>query len=142
MRARWTWKEGFQLALAGQLRSKNNLDLSYRMSGTERVGSLLLKPLYKIIDWVSDYIQKPFIIVLITLIVALVAIFAFYNIPAFVFLGKIFPSKLIRSLLFFYIELHLFGMGCRAFGRFNNPALIDLWKNDQLTPIFPGDGRN
>jgi hypothetical protein len=142
MKVRWTWKEGFRFALAGEFRTKSNFGLDYKMSRAEKLGSLFLRPLYKSIDWVSNYIRKPFVIILITLLAALITILIFYNIPAFFILGKIFPPKLIRFLLFFYLELQLFGMGCLALGRFNNQVLIDLWKKDQLVPIFPGDSQN
>ena len=38
-----------------------------------------------------------------------------------------------------YVEINFFAIGCRAVGRFNNRALIDLWKEGKLIPIFPGD---
>src|SRR5262249_46838942 len=103
------------------------------------LGSLYLTPLYKFIHWSSHYLRKPLAIILLTLLSSLCAIVVFYNIPAFIILGKIFPSKLLRALLFLYLETTLFSIGCRAFGRFNNKTLIALWKSNQLVPIFPGD---
>src|ERR1700733_1602530 len=113
----WSWKEGFRFAFAGELLSEEGLTSTYRMSIGEKFGTQLIRPLYKMVDLVSKNIREPLAICFITIIAALIAALVFYNIPAFVILGKLFPSNLVRFLLFLYFELNLFGMGCRAFGR-------------------------
>jgi hypothetical protein len=87
----------------------------------------------------SKHIRQPLAICLFTILATLFAALVFYNIPLFVILGKFFPSKMVRCLFFLYVELNFFAMGCRAFGRFNNKALIELWKKGRLLAIFPGD---
>ncbi len=140
MRIHWSWREGFRFALAGELLSKEGL--SYTMSPAEKLGSSFLKPLYKVIDFVSKHIRRPLAIILFTIAASLLAFVVFYNIPALVILGRIFPSKYIRFLFFLYTEANLLAMGACAFGRFNNSTLIALWKSGKLEPIFPGDKRS
>lgn len=135
----WAWKEGVRFAFAEKFLSQDDSFLTYDKSLSERFGTFFVKPLYKAIDYVARHISKPLAIFLFTILAAFCAMLVFYNIPAVLILGKIFPSKVIRCLLFIYVEVNLFGMGCRAMGRFNNKALIDLWKEGKLTPIFPGD---
>jgi hypothetical protein len=139
MRIRWSWKEGFRFALARALLSKEGL--SYKMSPAEKIGSLFLKPLYRVIEFVSKHIRRPLAIILFTIAASLLAFVVFYNIPALVILGKIFPSKMARFVFFLYAEANLLAMGFCAFGRFNNSALVALWKNGKLEPVFPGDKR-
>ena len=140
MRAAWSWKEGFLFAFAGELLSEKG-SLLHQMSPAEKWGSLFLKPLYRLIDGIAKHIRRPTAIILVTLGAALFSAVVFYNIPAFVVLGKIFPSKLLRCVLFLYVETSLFAIGSRAFGRFNNKRLITLWKSGKLIAIFPGDKR-
>jgi hypothetical protein len=135
----WSWKEGVRFALATELLSEEKVALSYKMSSAEKLGSWFLRPLYRMIDLVAKKIQQPLAICLFTIVTALFAALVFYNIPAFVILGKLFPSKVVRCLLFLYVELNLFAMGCRAFGRFNNETLVELWKKGRLVALFPGD---
>ncbi len=136
---RLKWKEGFQFALARGFRTKEGLPASYPMSIGEKFGSIFLTPLYKTFEQISKYIRKPIAISLFTLIAALLAVVVFYNFPAFVILGKLFPYQTVRFILFLYIESILLCIGCRALGRFNNSVLIELWREDKLIPILPGE---
>ena len=135
----WSWKEGFRFAFAGELISKEGVASTYKMSPTEKFGSQILKPIYRMIGLLSKHIKKPLTICLFTILAGLFIALVFYNIPVFVILGKLFPSKAVHCLVFLYIELNFFAVGCRAFGRFNNKALIELWKNGQLVAVLPGD---
>jgi hypothetical protein len=63
----------------------------------------------------------------------------FYSIPVFVVFGKLFPSWLVRFFLFFSVELNLFAIGLRTFARFNNKALVNLWKKGELVAVMPGE---
>jgi hypothetical protein len=137
MQVNWTWKESFRFALAGMLLSEED----YKKSSAERFGAFFLRAPYKVIDYVSRHIKKPFAILLFTILAALFAVVVFYKIPALIILGKVFPSRLVRFMFFVYVELIVFGMGCRAIGRFNNRDLIKLWKAGKLAAIFPGDKR-
>ncbi len=140
MRTQWSWREGFRFALARELLSKEGL--SYKMSPAEQCGSLFLKPLYKTIAFTSKQIRRPLAIILFTAAVSLLTFVVFYNIPALVILGRIFPSKIVRFVFFLYAEANLLAMGTCAFGRFNNRALIALWKSGKLEALFPGDKRS
>ncbi len=133
---RWTWKEGFRFALAWELRFKRGQNPSYPMNSIEKWSCWYLKPLYQALDWASKRLRRPMMIVLLTFFTALIVSIAFYNIPAFIFLGKIFPAKLIRLFFFIYIETVILGMGCRALGRFQNTALMSLWEKNELEPFF------
>lgn len=135
----WTWLEGLRFALAEEFLLEKGL--SYEMSLAEKWGSAFLRPLYRVIHYVSKHIRRPMAIVLFTMVAALSATIAFYNIPALVILGKIFPSQVFRFLFFLYVEVNLVAMGGCAFGRFNNNELVKLWKNGKLEAIFPGDKR-
>lgn len=135
----WTWKEGFRFALAGELLSEESA--IYKKSSAERFGAFFLRPLYKAIDYVSRHIKRPFAILVFTILAALCAVVVFYKIPALMFLGKVFPSKVVRLFFFVYAEFTVLGMGCHAIGRFNNQDLIKLWKAGKLDAVFPGDKR-
>ena len=135
----WSWKEGVRFALAEELLSEAGIASTYKLSVAEKFGSHLLRPLYQMIALVSKHIRQPLAICLFTILAALFMTLVFYNIPAFVILGKLFPGKTVRFLLFFYVELNFFALGCRAFGRFNNKALVELWMKGQLVAVFPGD---
>lgn len=136
---RWSWKDGFIFAFAGKLLSVKGTENAYEISFIEKLGSQILKPLYRIIELISKNIRLPLAICLFTIISALILGLVFYSIPVFVFFGKLFPAWLVRFFLFFYFELNLFAIGCRAFGRFNNKVLVGLWKNGQLVAVMPGD---
>ena len=138
----WSWKEGLQFALATELLTEEGVASSYKLNVAEKFGSLILKPLYRAIALVSKHIRKPLAICLCTTLAALIAALVFYNIPAFVILGKLFPSKAVRFLLFLYVELNFFAMGCCAYGRFNNKVLVELWKMGRLVAVFPGNTTN
>ncbi len=135
----WSWKEAIAFAFAGKLLSVTGAENAYEMSFCERLGSQTLKPLYRIMELISKNIKLPLAICLFTILAAFILGFVFYSIPAFIFFGNVFPIWLIRLAFFFYVELNLLAMGCRAFGRFNNKNLIDLWKNGQLIALMPGD---
>jgi hypothetical protein len=137
----WSWKEGFQFVLGEELISKEELASTYKMNPTEKFGSQLLRPLFRTINLISKHIREPLAICLFTMLAALFSLLVFYNIPAFVILGNLFSFKAVRCLLFLYVELNLFAMGCRAFGRFNNKTLVELWKGGRLVAIFPGDNK-
>lgn len=137
----WAWKEGVQFAFAEKFLLENDFFLTYDKNFSEQFGIFLVKPLYGLIDYIARHVKKPLAIFVFTIVAALCAMLVFYNIPALLMLGKLFPSKAVRCLLFIYVEANLFGMGCRAMGRFNNKTLIDLWKKGKLIPIFPGDSR-
>ncbi len=139
---KWSWREGFFFAFAGKLLSEKDEAVSYEMSVSEKFGSQVLKPLYRIIEFVSKSIKQPLAICLFTVLAALIAALVFYNIPAIIILGKLIPVQLIRALLFIYMEVNIFAMGCRAFGRFNNKGLVALWKQGHLVAVFPGDYRS
>lgn len=109
------------------------------MNPSEKLGLQILKPLYRLIEFISKNIKIPLAICLCTLLAILIIGFVFYSIPVFVIFGKLFPVWLVRFLFFIYVELNLFAMGCMAFGRFNNKALVDLWKNGRLIAVLPGD---
>lgn len=100
----WSWKEGFRFAFAEALLLDGVSASAYKMSLVEKFGTQLLKPLYRAIDLVSKNIREPLAICLFTILAALIAALVFYNIPAFVILGKLFPSKLVRFLLFFLLR--------------------------------------
>jgi succinate-acetate transporter protein len=134
----WSWKEGLRFALAKELLAKKDAPI-YTMSSTEKFGSWIVRPLYEITAQISKYIRKPLAICLFTVLSALIATLIFYNIPTFMLFGKIFPSKTVRFVLFSYIEINFFALGCRAYGRFNNKELVKLWKAGSLISIFPGD---
>jgi hypothetical protein len=135
----WSWKEGFIFAFAEKLLLVENFDKTHEISFGEKLGSQILKPLYRLIKFVSQNIRLPLAICLFTLLAAIILGLVFYNIPFFVVFGKVFPGWLIRFCLFFYVELNLFAIGCRAFARFNNKDLVTLWKNGQLIAVMPGD---
>ena len=135
----WSWKKGFRFAFAGEFLFDEGMASTYKMNLGEKFGMQFLRPLYKTIDLVSKNIKEPLAICLFTILSALIATLVFYNIPAFVILGKLFPSKFVRFLLFLYCELNLFAMGCCAFSRFNNEVLVNLWKAGRLVAVFPGD---
>ncbi len=130
MTIQWTWKEALRFALAKGFYSKDHLHVSYDISQSEKIASWYLRPLEAVLHWISSHIRKPWIIVALTLLVALSAVLVFYNVPVLLALGRIFPSQLVRFVLFFYVETNLLSMGCRAFSRFNNAALVDLWKKN------------
>lgn len=134
---RWSWKEGFRFALCWKLEAKEGaLPINNR---PEVLGAWLIEPLYKILDQIARHLRKPLTVVLFALFASLILGVAFYNIPAFTVLGKIVPVKMIRFLLFIYIEATFFGLGCRAFGRFHNRSLVELWKRGELVLLFPGE---
>lgn len=135
----WSWKEAIAFAFAGKFLSVTGVKNAYEMSFGEKLGSQILKPLYRMMELISKNIKLPLAICLFTILAACILGFVFYSIPAFFFFGKVFPTWLIRLSLFFYVELNLLAMGCRAFGRFNNRILVDLWKNGQLIALLPGD---
>lgn len=135
----WSWKEGFVFAFARKLLFAEDVNLTYQMSFGEKLGSQILNPLYRTIEFISKNIRMPLAICFFTLLAALIIGFAFYSIPAFVIFGKLFPVWLVRFLFFFYVELNLLAMGCVSFGRFNNKELVNLWKNDRLIAVMPGD---
>jgi hypothetical protein len=139
LKTSWTWKEGLKFALAENFLTQDESILTYTKNRAEYFGAFCVKPLYYTLDCVSKKIKKPMAIFLFTLLALFCVILIFYNIPALIFLGKLFPSKTVRFLLFIYVEISLFSLGCRAVGRFNNKALIQLWKEGKLIPIFPGD---
>ena len=142
MKIAWTWKESFQFAFATAFLSQDHSLFIYSKSLTEQFGAFFITPLYKSIGYVSKHIQKPIAIVLFTIAAALFAILVFYNISTITILGKLFPPKLVRCLLFMYVELNIFAMGCCAFGRFSNKSLIEFWKQGKLIPIFLGDQKH
>ncbi len=134
---RWSWKEGFRFALCWKFQQKVPHE-SLPMHWLEASGYWIVKPIYQILDRVARGLRKPLVIVLFTLSIACFCAIAFYNIPIWLFLGKVFPAKLVRFLTFLYTELLCLGAGIRAFGRFHNASLVKLWKQDRLIPIFPG----
>ena len=134
-RPSWSWKEGFRFALCWKLLANEPIS-SNRL---EIFGSWIIEPLYKILDLISRHLRSSLTIVLFTLITAFILGIVFYNIPAFIFLGKIFPAKVVRFFLFVLIELLFLGMGCKAFGRFHNQTLVALWNQGKLTTLFPGE---
>lgn len=135
----WSWKEGFRFALCWELRAKEDLPSPLPSNKMEQLGSWIIEPLYKVLDLISRYLRKPLTIVVLTLLVSLVVGVVFYNIPAFIFLGKIVLAKAFRFALFVYTELLFLGMGCKAFGRFHNRSLVEFWKKGKLISVFPGD---
>ncbi len=138
-RPSWSWKEGVRFALSWNFRTKEEFPNPLPINKMERVGSWIINPLYKILDYVSRRLRRPFTVIFFTCFIGLILGVVFYNIPAFIFLGKIVPTKLLRFSLFIYIELVLLGMGCKAFGRFHNPSLVTSWKKGKLIPVFPGE---
>ena len=136
----WSWKEGFRFALCWKLESEGeDVPLNNRM---EILGAWMVEPLYKMLDFGSRHLRKPLTVVLATLLTSVILGVAFYNVPAFTILGKIVPVRAIRFLLFLYIESVFFSLGCRAFGRFHNRSLVELWKRGKLVPLFPGEKRD
>lgn len=136
MDTHWSWEEGLKFGLAREFLSNEENLVAYQMSPAEKFGALVLKFPYRIIDLVSRHIRKPLAICLFTLLSVLLSTLVFYNILTFALLEKIFLSYVLRFLFFLYVELVIFALGCRAFGRFNNKVLIVLWKNGQLVPIL------
>lgn len=132
-----SWKEGFLLALAWELRSKDGA--SYPMNSLEKWSSWYLAPVYKTLDWSFRNLRKPMTIVLLTLAASLIIGLAFYNIFAFILLEKLCFTTWIRFLFFIYVETIILAMGCKAFGRFHNTLLVSQWKYGKLTPRFPGN---
>lgn len=135
----WSWKEGVRFALCWKFVRDSDLASLPLQNSFEALGSWIVQPLYKTLDYVSHQLRRPLTVVLFTLFTSLVLGIAFYNIPAFKLLGKIVPVQAIRFSLFVYIELIFFGLGCKAFGRFHNQLLVQLWKKGKLTPLFPGE---
>jgi|JI9StandDraft_2_1071091.scaffolds.fasta_scaffold45158_3 hypothetical protein len=136
---RWSWKEGFTFALAAKLLPAHGVDVTYKKTFAEKVGSQILRPLHRAIGFVSRNIKKPVAICLFTMVAALIIGVVFYRIPAFIILGRLFPTQLVRALFFLYAELNLLAMGMQAFGRFNNEGLIAIWKSKRLIAFMPGD---
>lgn len=136
---KWAWKEGFQFAFASEFRPRDGGIFFYEMNIAERCGSLFLKPIYKTLKQISRYIRKPLAICAFTIFAAFLSLLVFYDFPVLVILGKMIPYQTVRYLLFLYIECTFFCLGCRALGRFNNKALVDCWKSNELTPIFLED---
>lgn len=134
----WRWKEGLRFALADHFRRADLSSLTYKKTGLESFGSFWVDPVYKIIGWVAVQLRKPVLIIFITLSAALFSIFIFYNVAVFAVLGKFFPTTAFRFLTFLYFELIGIGLGCRAFGRFSNLDLVDLWKRGEVIALFPG----
>lgn len=139
MNTRWSWREGFRFAFAGKFLLENGALYSYPKGTLEAWGTAILGPLYKTIDWLSKRLQRFHVILLLTLVAAVAALFIFYNIPAFLFLAKIFPPQWIRFFVFLYCECLIAAAGCRAFSRFQNKELIDAWKSGKINAAFPGD---
>ncbi|MBS0585672.1 MAG: hypothetical protein JSR76_05160 [Verrucomicrobia bacterium] len=135
----WSWKEGFTFALAAQLLPAHGVDVACKKTLGEKVGSQILRPLHRVIAFVSRNIKKPVAICLFTMVAALIIGVVFYRIPAFIILGRLFPTQLVRALFFFYAELNLLAMGMQAFGRFSNEGLIAMWKSNRLIVFMPGD---
>lgn len=136
MRIKWTWKEGFQFALAREFLLRDGGLSFYEMSAAEKFGSFFLKPIYKMLGQVSKYIRKPLAVCIFTLFAAFLSLLVFYNFPALLILGKLLPYQTVRYLFFLYIESTFFCIGCRALGRFNNKILVELWKRNALSFVF------
>lgn len=135
---RWSWKEGLVFAFAKKFLPVEGTE-ALKMNLSEKLGSQLLKPLYRMIEFISKNIRIPLAICLFTLLATLIIGFIFYNIPILFIIGELFPLGLVRFLFFIYVELNLFAMGCMAFGRFNNKALVEHWKRGQLNAVLLGD---
>ncbi|MFZ4773656.1 MAG: hypothetical protein ACOYK9_06690 [Chlamydiia bacterium] len=135
----WALKEGVVFALAEKLISKDGGALPCELVFSERLGYKVLRPLYRVLRFVSKNIRIPLAICLFTMLAALITGIVFYEVPALLILGKLFPAQSIRFLLFMYVELNLLALGGVAFGRFHNKALIRLWKKGLLLPVMPGD---
>jgi hypothetical protein len=134
----WSWKEGLRFALCWEFLNKEGISHLPPSTKVEIFGSWIVSPLYKVLDRICHHLRKPLTIVLFTILTSLILGVIFYNIPAFIFLGRIVLAKALRFSLFIYIEIVLLGIGCKAFGRFQNHLLVELWKKGELTSIFPG----
>ena len=60
--------------------------------------------------------------------------------------SQVLPSREIGAMISILKpssanEANILAMGCCAFSRFNNSALVALWKEGKLVPVFPGDKR-
>src|SRR5580700_11479467 len=112
MKIKWTWKEGFRFAFASEFRLKDGSVFFYKMSSAEKLGSFFLKPLYKMLAQISKYIRNPLVICIFTIFAAFLSLLIFYNFPALLILGKLFPYQAVRYLLFLYIESIFLCIGC------------------------------
>jgi len=139
MDTKWSWREGFRFAFAAKFVSREGVPYAYPKGKLEAFGTAILRHLYMLIDWLSRHLQRFHVILLVTAVAAVTALFIFYNIPAFLFLGKLFPPQWIRFFFFIYCECLLAAAGCRAFGRFQNQKLVNEWKSGKLIAAFPGD---
>jgi hypothetical protein len=132
-----SWAQSVRFALARNFQAKPGSPfISYEANRIEKISALLLHPLYFLLNFVGKYIKQPIAILLFTVIACLLAIVVFYDFKSLMILGRLFPYQTCRFLLFAYIEIIWFSMGCRALGRFSNKPLIALWKSHQLQAFF------
>ena len=133
-----------RFALAREFVTREQTPHVYQATLVERCGGALRWGVGSALDHLLREIRNPIVVVAIAAIAAVAVTIAFY--PAVIFNAVVTVIPIVARLepwmaqmaLYILTQTTLLGITLRAYGRFQNNDLKELWKADEIRPLFIG----
>ncbi len=144
-----SWKEFFSFGLAREYQRLDNGQLFEVQSGRlETVGRTLSVIVIKPLDALARGIRNPLVILSLTMVSLFFVSIAFYPLQTWGVVSTVLPfvksitAAEIQVSYYTISQATILGLGLQAFGRFNNPALMQAHRDRAIRPIPIGAVRN
>lgn len=128
-----------RLAAAREFRNDAGL-FAYSKGPAERLGDLLVWPIFRTGDGLLKRIAEPYMVTLLALAAIGICTFVFYpdKVLEWIPVNQLIQPWMIRISLYALSQMTLLGFGLRTFGRLNNSELMDPWNNRTIEPVSLG----
>lgn len=144
MNALTTVKDYFKFATAREFwhSSLEEGSFVYEKTTTEKIGDILVMPIFKNSDSLLKRIREPYMITAMTLAALGLTTLLFYPEETMSSINRVIPvssminPKTVKFALFLASELTILGFGARTVGRLSNTTLMNGW-NDKTVMAIP-----
>ena len=114
---------------------------SYEKSRAEKLGDLLIRPVFKNADSALKHIREPYMITALTLAALGTVTLVFYPEQCAEFLtdtipiGAVVKPWMVKFGVYLGTEATILGIGMRTIGRLSNLDLMSAWREKRVFPV-------
>jgi hypothetical protein len=139
-------KDYLRLATAREFWQSNLAQgpFAYEKNAIEKMGDILVWPLFKNSDRFLRRIREPYMIMAMTVSAIGISTLLFYPEESIKTLNSIIPisavlePKVVKFIMFLASEATIFGFGARTYGRLSNNSLMTAWNNKNIVAVPVG----
>lgn len=139
-----SWRSYFHFTMARDFVDARTYEPWKERNIGERIGNLLMKPIFQPLNFLAREIKNPLVIVALTTTLIAITTLVFYPTELMAVVGTVFPFAMkirpwmVKFALFLTVEGTICAIGLRAFSRLCNERLVAAWHARSILPLHIG----